>query len=64
MHREPRGSIYYRHRGETITLGTLMVKDYERTAGTFNKVVYVEMEGCTEALKDLGWPERHDTPLD
>ena len=30
MYREPRGSIYHPHRGETITLGTLMVEDYER----------------------------------
>src|SRR5262249_7189019 len=26
MYREPRGSIYHPHRGETITLGTLMVE--------------------------------------
>jgi hypothetical protein len=30
MYREPRGSIYHPHRDETITLGTLMVEDYER----------------------------------
>ena len=45
MYREPRGSIYHPHRGETITLGTLMVEDYERPVWTFNKVVYIEKEG-------------------
>ena len=38
MYREPRGSIYHPHRGETITLGTLMVEEYERPAWNFNKV--------------------------
>jgi hypothetical protein len=30
MYREPRGSITHPHSGETITLGTLMVENYER----------------------------------
>jgi hypothetical protein len=60
MYREPRGSIYHPHRGETITLGTLMVEDYERPEWTFNKVVYIEKEGFSEALKDSRWAERHD----
>jgi hypothetical protein len=63
MFREPRGSIYHPHRDETITLGTLMVEDYERPAWTFNKVVYFEKEGWSEALKDVRWPERHDCML-
>jgi hypothetical protein len=63
MYREPRGSIYHPHRGETITLGTLMVEDYERPAWTFNKVVYVEKEGFSEALKEARWAERHDCML-
>jgi len=63
MYREPRGSIYHPHRGETITLGTLSVEDYERPAWTFNKLLYVEKEGFSEALKDSGWPERHDCTL-
>ena len=63
MYREPRGSIYHPHRGETITLGTLMVEDYERPAWTFNKVVYIEKEGFSEALKDARWAERHDCML-
>ena len=45
MYREPRGSIYHPHRDETITLGTLMVEEYERPAWTFNKLVYIEKEG-------------------
>jgi hypothetical protein len=60
MYREPRGSITHPHRGETITLGTLMVEEYERPVWTFNKLVYIEKEGANEALKDVGWPERHD----
>jgi hypothetical protein len=60
MYREPRGSITHPHHNETITLGTLMVEDYERPAWLFNKVVYIEKEGANEALKDAGWLERHD----
>jgi Topoisomerase 6 subunit A/Spo11, Toprim domain len=60
MYREPRGSIYHPHRGETITLGTLMVEEYERPVWTFNKLVYIEKEGFGEALKEVRWGERHD----
>jgi hypothetical protein len=60
MYREPRGSIYHPHRGETITLGTLMVEGYERPPWLYNKLLYIEKEGFSEALKDSGWPERHD----
>jgi len=63
MYREPRGSIYHPHRGETIMLGTLSVENYERPTWIFNKVLYVEKEGFSEALKDSGWPERHDCTL-
>jgi hypothetical protein len=60
MYREPRGSIYHPHRGETITLGTLMVEQYKRPIWTYNKLVYIEKEGANEALKEVRWPERHD----
>ena len=60
MYREPRGSIYHPHSGETITLGTLMVEEYERPPWAFNKLIYIEKEGANEALKEVGWPERHD----
>ena len=63
MYREPRGSIYHPHRGDDIPLGTLTVEDYERPLWTFNKLLYVEKEGFSEALKDSGWPERHDCAL-
>jgi hypothetical protein len=63
MYREPRGSIYHPHRRETITLGTLMVENYERPAWTFNKLVYIEKEGFSEALKEANWAERHDCML-
>jgi hypothetical protein len=60
MYREPRGSIYHPHRKETISLGTLMVEEYERPPWAFNKMVYIEKEGYSEALKDDGWFERND----
>lgn len=60
MYREPRGSITHPHRGETITLGTLMVEEYERPPWTFNKLLYIEKEGAQEALKQDRWAERHD----
>jgi hypothetical protein len=60
MYREPRGSITHPHRDETITLGTLMVEEYERPAWTYNKLVFIEKEGANEALKAVRWPERHD----
>jgi hypothetical protein len=60
MYREPRGSIYHPHIGETIPLGTLTVENYKRPPWLYNKLVYIEKEGWSEALKDNGWPERHD----
>jgi hypothetical protein len=63
MYREPRGSIYHPHRREDMALGTLTVEDYERPIWTFNKLVYIEKEGFSEALKADGWPERHDCAL-
>jgi hypothetical protein len=63
MYREPRGTIYHPHLDETITLGTLMVEEYERPSWTFNKLVYIEKEGFSEALKDERWAERHDCAL-
>ena len=32
-----------------------MVEDYKRPLWTFNKLVYIEKEGFSEALKDNGW---------
>jgi hypothetical protein len=63
MYREPRGTLYHPHLGETITLGTLMVENYERPPWTFNKLVYIEKEGFSEALKEERWAERHDCAL-
>jgi hypothetical protein len=60
MYHEPRGSITHPHRNETITLGTLMVEEYERPAWTCNKLVYIEKEGAMEALKQNRRLERHD----
>jgi hypothetical protein len=63
MYREPRGSIYHPHSKDDIPLGTLTVEDYKRPIWTFNKLVFIEKEGFKEALKDTGWPERHDCAL-
>jgi hypothetical protein len=63
MYREPRGSIYHPHRGDDIPLGTLTVENYERPVWTFNKLLYIEKEGFSEALKENGWAERHDCAL-
>ena len=63
MYRENRGAVYHPHLGEDIALGTLMVEAYERPAWTFDKILYVEKEGFSEALKDNRWPERHDCAL-
>jgi hypothetical protein len=63
MYREPRGTLYHPHLRETITLGTLMVEEYERPVWTYNKLVYIEKEGFSEALKEVGWGERHDCGL-
>jgi hypothetical protein len=63
MYREPRGSIYHPHRRETIPLGTLTVEDYERPIWTYNKLVHIEKEGFSEALKEVDWAERHDCAL-
>jgi Topoisomerase 6 subunit A/Spo11, Toprim domain len=63
MYREPRGSIYHPHRDQTITLGTLMVEEYDRPAWTFNKLLYIEKEGFSEALKEVRWGERHDCAI-
>jgi hypothetical protein len=60
MYREPRGSITHPHRDETITLGTLMVEEYERPIWTFNKLLFIEKEGANEALKAVRWLGRHD----
>jgi hypothetical protein len=40
-----------------------MVESYERPPWTFNKLLYVEKEGFSEALKDVRWGERHDCAL-
>jgi DNA topoisomerase VI subunit A len=40
-----------------------MVEKYERPAWTFNKLVYIEKEGASEALKDERWSEKHDCAI-
>ena len=60
MYREPRGSIYHPHLRETFALGTLAVENYKRPPWNYNKFLYVEKEGFSEALKEVSWFERHD----
>jgi hypothetical protein len=64
MYREPRGSLYHPHTGDEISLGTLAIEDYDRPYWTFNKLLYVEKEGFSEALKADRWPERHDCAIE
>jgi 5S rRNA maturation endonuclease (ribonuclease M5) len=59
----PRGSIYDAHRRETIPLGTLMIEEYERPIWLYNKLIHIEKEGFSEALKEVSWAERHDCAL-
>ena len=64
MYREPRGSLLHPHSNKgQVALGTLMVQDYERPHWTFNKILYIEKEGFTQALQAANWPERHDCAI-
>jgi hypothetical protein len=62
-YRDPRGTFYMPHAGESFPLGTLQVERFRRPEWQFNKVLYLEKEGFFEALKSDGWPERHDCAL-
>ena len=62
-YRDPRGTFYHPHTGDSFPLGTLQVEEYRRPEWRFNKVVFIEKEGFFEALKADGWPERHDCAL-
>jgi hypothetical protein len=63
MYREERGSIYHPHLSDKIALGTLTVEEYQRPLWTYSNLLYIEKEGFSEALKAVGWPERHDCAL-
>jgi hypothetical protein len=60
MYRDPRGSISHPHSGDVIPLGTRTVEDYERPLWEFNKILVIEKEGFSEALRKRGWDKRHD----
>jgi hypothetical protein len=62
-YRDPRGTFYSPHDGESFPLGTLQVERYRRPAWRYNSVLFLEKEGFFEALKAEGWPERHDCAL-
>jgi hypothetical protein len=62
-YRDPRGTFYVPHSGESIPLGTLQVEQFRRPEWHFNKVLFIEKEGFFEALKADGFPERHDCAL-
>jgi hypothetical protein len=63
MYRDPRGTLYHPHTGETIPVGTISVEEYKRPEWTFNKILYIEKEGLFEVLKHVGFPERFDCAL-
>ncbi len=64
MYREPRGSLLHPHSDAgPMPLGTLSVRDYGRPIWTFNKILYLEKEGFTQALQAVGWLERHDCAI-
>jgi len=64
MYREPRGSLLHPHDDSgPMPLGTLSVRDYERPIWTFDKILYLEKEGFTQALQSVGWLERHDCAI-
>jgi hypothetical protein len=62
-YRDPRGTFYSPHDGESFPLGTLQVERFQRLAWQYNKALFLEKEGFFEALKAVGWPERHDCAL-
>jgi Histidine kinase-, DNA gyrase B-, and HSP90-like ATPase len=62
-YRDPRGTFYSPHAGETLPLGTIQVEEYRRPEYRFDKILFVEKEGFFEALKAEGWPERNDCAL-
>ena len=62
-YRDPRGTFYHPHTGESFPLGTLQVEKYRRPEWNFNKVLFIEKEGFFEALKAVGWPERNDSAM-
>jgi hypothetical protein len=62
-YRDPRGTFYMPHGGESIPLGTLQVEAFERPEYRFNKIVFIEKEGFFVVLKAEGWPEKYDCAL-
>lgn len=61
--RDPRGTLYHPHTGESIPVGTKTVSEYQRPSWGFNKVLFIEKEGFFEPLKNAKWPERYDCAL-
>lgn len=63
MYRDPRGTLYHPHTGESIPVGTISVEQYRRPEWKFNKILYIEKEGLFEVLKQVRFPERFDCAL-
>jgi hypothetical protein len=63
MYRDPRGTLYHPHTGETISIGTIAVEEYERPKWAFRNILYIEKEGLFEVLKQAEFPERYDCAL-
>lgn len=53
-YRDPRGTFYSPHDGESFPLGTLQVESFRRKAWQYDKVLFLEKEGFFEALKAEG----------
>jgi hypothetical protein len=63
IYRDPRGTLYHPHTGETRSIGTIAVEEYRRPEWLFNKILYIEKEGLFEVLKQRKFPERYDCAL-
>ena len=63
LNRDPRGTLYHPHTGESISVGTQSVERYDRPKWTFENLLFIEKEGFFEALKAAKWPERYDCAL-
>jgi hypothetical protein len=60
MYRDPRGSISHPHTGNVIPLSTRSVENYVRPFWEFNKIIFIEKEGFSDAARRRGWDKRHD----
>jgi hypothetical protein len=61
LYREARGNFLIPHQdNRAMPLGTLTVREFRRSAWTFNKVLLIEKDDLRYMLEMAGWAERHD----